>query len=627
MNAALRISLGQCSDKGRKSLNQDFHGHFAPEEPQLSGKGIALAVADGISSSDVSHIASQAAVRGFLADYFCTSEAWSVKKSAQRVLQATNAWLYAQTRHGRYCYDLDRGYVCTFSAVVFKSATAHLFHVGDTRIYCLRGGELEQLTHDHRQWVSSQKSYLSRAMGIDSHLEIDYQTLPLEVGDVFLLASDGLYEFVDSAALIDAIEQAGDDLQSAAQSLLDMAYSQGSDDNLTLQIARIDSLPRPASEEFFQAVGDLPFPPQLAARMSFDGYRIVRELHASSRSHVHLALDEHSGRHVVLKTPSIDLRGDSSYLERFMMEDWIARRLDSPFVLKAATLPRKRNYLYLAMEYAAGQTLKQWMTDHPAPDLATVRDIVEQLAKGLRAFHRMEMLHQDLRPDNVMIDAGGSVKIIDFGSTRVAGVVEMRGAADNLPLGTAQYSAPEYFLGETADLRADLFSLGVIAYQLLSGQLPYGAEVAKSKTRAAQYGLSYRSLRSLRPDVPAWVDDAIRKALQPNPALRYQALSEFLFDLHHPNPKFLQKNRPPLLERDPVLFWKGLCCLLLLMIALLLIERRPAASERNAVSAHPAESAFTILFHQPSPQSNPDHAKPGNGLALTSTQPSTYCYV
>ena len=131
-----------------------------PEEPQLSAKGIAIALADGISSSNVSQVASQSAVRVFLEDYYCTSPAWSVKKSAQQVLMAMNSWLYAQTQQSQYRYEKDRGYVCTLSALVLKSTTAHLFHAGDARIYRLRDGALEQLTHDHRVHVSSEQSYL-----------------------------------------------------------------------------------------------------------------------------------------------------------------------------------------------------------------------------------------------------------------------------------------------------------------------------------------------------------------------------------------------------------------------------------------------------------------------------------
>lgn len=574
MSGQLEISVGQYSDKGRKEINQDFHGVYIPKEPQLSSKGIAIALADGISSSDVSHIASQAAVTGFLEDYFCTSEAWSVKKSVQRVLTASNSWLYAQTRQSRYCYDNDRGYVCTLSAMVIKSTTAHIFHVGDTRIYRLRGNDLEQLTDDHRLWVSQDKSYLSRALGIGSHLDIDYQALPVANGDIFLFATDGVYESVSPRFIVHTINQAGDDLDTTAKTIVDEAYRQGSTDNLTIQIVRVENLPRQDANELYRSLTELPFPPVLEARALFDGYTIVRELHASSRSHIYLAIDDETNSQVVIKTPSIDLRGDPAYLERFLMEDWIARRINNAHVLKPCTQTRKRNFLYVVTEFIDGQTLTQWMIDNPKPDLETVRGIVEQIAKGLRAFHRLEMLHQDLRPDNIMIDSTGTVKIIDFGSTRVAGIMEMTTPIrqDNI-LGTAQYTAPEYFLGEQGSERSDMFSLAVIAYQMLTGKLPYGAEVAKCKTNAAQNKLMYDSMRYENREIPAWVDDAIRKAVHPNPYKRYEDLSEFIFDLRHPNQAFLNKTRPPLLERNPVAFWKGVSFILTIIIAALLINR------------------------------------------------------
>src|ERR1700750_1379401 len=122
MSRALKISVGQHSDKGRKPANQDFHGILIPEEPLLGLKGIAVVLADGISSHNVSHLARESAVKSFLTDYYCTSESWPVKNSAQRVLAATNSWLHSQTRRSQYAYeDKDKGYVCTLSAIVFKS--------------------------------------------------------------------------------------------------------------------------------------------------------------------------------------------------------------------------------------------------------------------------------------------------------------------------------------------------------------------------------------------------------------------------------------------------------------------------------------------------------------------------
>lgn len=572
MSKSLQITVGQYSDKGCKDINQDFHGVCFPSEPLLSSKGIAIAIADGISSSDVSQIASQAAVADFLEDYYCTSDAWSVRTSAQRVILATNSWLHAQTRQSQYCYeDKDRGYVCTFSAMVIKSTTAHIFHAGDARIYRLQGKTLELLTEEHRIWISQDKSYLSRALGVSPQLEIDYQSLQLKEGDVFVLATDGVYEHASAQMIAQSIHDYEDDLNQAARVILDEALSQGSTDNVTVQIVRVDQLPIQSPDEVLQELTDKPFPPDLDARMMFDGYEIIRKVHASSRSHVYLALDSETNTEVIIKTPSVDLRGEPAYLEQFLMEEWVARRLNNAHILKPCLQTRARNYLYIVTEFIEGQTLAQWMIDNPKPDIETVRCIIEQVAKGLQAFHRQEMLHQDLRPNNIMIDRSGTVKIIDFGSTRVAGVMEIDSpiTRQNI-LGTAQYTAPEYFLGEPGLPRSDTFSLGVIAYQMLSGRLPYGTQVAKSRTRAAQRKLKYQSVLDDDREIPAWIDEAIKKAVHPNPYKRYEELSSFTYDLRQPNKIFLNKTRPPLIEREPILFWKGLSFILASIIIILL---------------------------------------------------------
>lgn len=567
----LSITFGQCSDQGRKPLNQDCYAVMIPQEPLLSSKGIAVALADGISSSEVSQVASETAVKGFLEDYYATSEAWSVKTSALRVVQATNSWLFAQSRNGPHRYELDRGYVCTFTALVLKSTTAHLFHAGDTRVYSLIDGRMEQLTEDHRVWVTRDKSYLSRALGMRERLELEYLRFPMEVGDIYILATDGVYEFAGEGFISQTIADHPQDLNRAARLIVDEALERGSDDNLTIQILRVDALPPHDLAELHQQATSLPFPPELHPRMLLDGYEIVRELHHSHRSHVYLALDSESGRQVTLKVPSVDQRDDAAYLERFLMEEWIARRVDNVHVLKACEQTRKRNYFYSVTEFIEGRTLAQWMTDNPKPDLETVRNIVGQIAMGLYALHRQEMLHQDLRPNNIMIDKAGTVKLIDFGSVRVAGVAEIEDLCEQPHiLGTAQYTAPEYFLGELGTVRSDLFSLGVITHQMLSGRLAYGAQVARATTRAAQRRLVYQSVLDDERTIPSWVDEAIRKAVHPNPYKRYDEISEFVHDLRHPNPSFANRNRPPLLERNPILFWKGLSAALFLCVVFLL---------------------------------------------------------
>ena len=565
MARELKLSIGQFSDRGRKEKNQDFHGAILPDPPLLGLKGIAIGLADGISSSEVGGIAAESAIKGFLTDYYCTSEAWSVKTSAQRVIDATNSWLHAQSQRGQYAYDKNRGYVCTLTVIVAKSRVAHIFHIGDARVYRVSGNGLEQLTTDHRVFITPEEHYLGRALGVHPQVEIDYQAIPLEQGDVFVLTTDGVHEHVTPSFVAGSI---GTDLDAAAKSIVEQAYNLGSPDNLTVQIIRVEELPDGEANEILGQAVELPLPPLLEPRMAFDGYLIQRQIHASSRSHIYLAVDTDTNAVATLKIPSLDLRGNADYLRRFMMEEWVARRIDSPHVLKPGPAARKRSYLYTAMEFVEGQTLTQWMIDHPKPDLETVRGIVEQIAAGLRAFHRLEMVHQDVRPANIMIDKTGTVKIIDFGSTRIAGVVEAEPSANHEDiLGTVQYTAPEYLAGENSTSSADLYSLGVIAYQMLTGDLPYGAAMAQARTKSQQKKIPYRSAY---PAIPAWIDAALRKAVHPDPYKRYGELSEFTFDLRHPNPAFTNVASVPLIERRPLLFWQALSGILVCIIIVLL---------------------------------------------------------
>ncbi|MBW0148271.1 bifunctional protein-serine/threonine kinase/phosphatase [Marinobacter arenosus] len=568
MSATLDVTVGQYSDQGRKALNQDFHGLLIPDNHQRVTKGIAVAIADGISSSNVSQVASESAVAGFLNDYFSTPDTWSVKQSAQRVLRATNAWLHAQTRQSQYRYDHDRGYVCTLSVMVLKSTTAHVFNVGDSRIYRIHDRELEQLTTDHRLWLSRTESCLTRAMGMEHRLDIDYREAPLRAGDRFLLTTDGIYEHLSESEILRLLEDGGDDLDATAEAIARAAFAAGSDDNLTVQIVRIDAVPDAReARELYRELGQLPFAPELAPGQMLDSYRIARQLHASGRSHVFQARDESSQTPVVIKTPSMDLRDDRQYLEQFAAEEWIAQRINNPHVVRPFAPERPRSRVYLVTHFVEGRTLKQWMLDHPAPDLETVRNLVEQVGRGLRAFHRLEMVHQDLKPENILVDAEGTVTLIDFGATRVAGLQEL-GDSDppTHPRGAALYSAPETFLGEPASWRADQFSLAVITYQLFTGRLPYEAEVPKIRNRAQQRRLTYQSARPYREDIPVWVDDALSRALHPEPHRRYPALSEFLHDLRQPGADWQNRHRPPLIERHPVTFWQSVSALLLLAL-------------------------------------------------------------
>ncbi len=553
---SLRLAIGQHSEAGRKPLNQDFHGIAQPTAAQRRSRGIALAIADGISSSSVSQVASAAAVRGFLEDYYGTSEAWTVRRAAQCVLAATNGWLHAQTQRGDGRFDKDRGHVCTFSALVFKGREVHLLHVGDTRAYRVHATALEQLSHDHRVRLDGGQTYLGRALGISPHLEVDHACWPTEIGETYLLATDGAYEHLDAFLVINTISRHGDDLQAAAQALVTTALARGSPDNATVMLARVESLPDTAGPPMRHE--RLRLPPRLTPRMEFEGYRVVRELYTSARSQVVLAVDA-EGREWALKLPSAEMGTDHRALDRFATEEWVARRVDSPHVVKAAPAEKRREHLFTAMEFISGQTLAQWMTDHPKPGLDEVRQLVGQIARGLQVLHRKEMLHQDLRPENLMIDRQGTVILIDLAAAHVAGLNEGWGDARATDIaGSLQYTAPEYFTGDGGTPLSELFSLAVLTYQMLTGALPYGLQLPQMRGSRDLHRLQYVPLRTRRPDLPEWLDRVLRKALHPQPARRQQALSEFAHDLYAPGAEFMGRDRTPLQQRHPLLFWQVL---------------------------------------------------------------------
>jgi len=558
MQSESLIDLGQSSDKGLKEENQDSYGVLLPESPVLEQKGIAIVIADGVSGCDAGKLASESCVKSLLGDYYCTPDTWTVKTSVQKVLTATNRWMLGMAQQGG---ANQKGLATTMSALIVKSSTVHLFHIGDTRIYRIRDKQLELLTDDHRFWVSKEKNYLTRAMGIDLRLEIDYTNFLLEESDAFLFTTDGVHEFVSDQIMLAKVNDNTENLDRAARGITALAMENGSDDNVTCQIVRFNQLPQVNEQEVYRKLTELPFPPDLNAGMVMDGYRIERELHASNRTQVYLATDEETGQQVVIKTPSVNYVDDPTFLDMFVQEEWIGRRIDNNHVLKIIEQTRTRRFLYYVTEYIEGQTLRHWMSDNPQPSLHDVRGIVRQVARGLRAFHRKEMIHQDIKPENIIIDTQGTVKLIDFGSTKVAGVEEISSPVQRLSLlGTQHYTAPEYLLGQPASYRSDAFSLGVITYEMITGVLPFGEKYGEK----ALSKLHYISMLDIDSDIPLWVDGAIRKIVKRKPTNRYEEISEFIHDLSYPNKEFTEAAHTPLIERNPLAFWKSLAILSLL---------------------------------------------------------------
>lgn len=567
MKKTLKVSIGQYSTAGVKQQNQDFHGVYLPEGHVLKQKGIACAIADGIGSSNVSHLAAETAVGSFLSDYYSTSDAWSTQTSAERVIRATNSWLYAQTQQSQGRFDKDRGYVCTLSALILKQQQAHVFHVGDSRIYRIRDHEIELLTHDHRVWLSSKEHYLSRALGADYRIEIDYRNIELKEKDIFLLMTDGVYEFVTDQQLLD-LTLIDADLNQLAKGLVEKALEQGSDDNLSFQVIRVEQLPELNQ---FHIQQDYVFPQQLSKGEVFEGYVIDKILHQNHRSCLYLAHDTQQ-QPLVIKTLGVDLQQDKYAVEQFQLEDWVSKRLKHDNLMQCYPHNIEKKYLFQCYEYLQGEPLAQWLHRQEKPlNLDEILPILQQTALALNAMHRLEMLHQDIRPKNIIVlntESAMKIKLIDYGSTAVRGLVEINPKNANRPLGTLAFMAPEYFIDHSPSVHSDQFSLAVMAYYLLTKQLPYGTDLARCNSLKQLKKVQYYSIRKYRPDLPIWLDKILGQALSIEPTHRFEALSELIHNLMHPSKELLNSKPPAIIERDPLRFWQISCTVLGLLFLL-----------------------------------------------------------
>lgn len=568
-HAVLAMKIGTTTTRGVKEQNEDFVGCFIPSDfHKLENKGIALALSDGVSSAEAGKEASETAVGNFITDYYQTPDTWSVSHSGQKILTAINLKLYRKSHE--YSNE-EKGYLCTFSGMIVKSQIAHVFHAGDSRIYRLEEDQLRQITNDHTAMIGKGRSILARAVGMDSSLNIDYTKVELKEGDVFLLSSDGVHDFVTAENLIELLKQ---DLpeQSIADSIVELAKQNNSDDNISCIVARIESLPKQSLNDFNTRLTRLPFPPELEEGMKIDGFKVLKEIFASSRSQLYLVEDQDTGDIVVMKTPSINYENDTSYIDRFIQEEWIGKRIDTPYVVKTLNQSRKRNFLYYLMEYVEGETLETWIKKNRFPRPKMAIKIVEQIAKGLSAFHNQETIHQDLKPGNVMITKDGDAKILDFGSVYVAGIAEIfRPIEHEGALGTATYSDPQYLMGMNSGVQGDLYALATITYEMFTSELPYGKAIEECQSALDYDRLRYRSANQFNPVIPLWFDRALERGVDFQLEKRYSNMDEFLKDLHHPNPNYLLDDPSYKKDKNQALFWQFISGFMLLTFVLIFI--------------------------------------------------------
>ena len=563
--SGLKVSVGFASETGPRKRNEDFAGAvFGPELPEPR-RDVVAAIADGIGGAKGGREAAEIAVRGFL-DGFCDlPETMEVRRAAAIVLDALNGWIHSQGHRDTRLIGMGS----TFTALVLRGRIAHVLHVGDTRAYRLSRDRLTCLTTDHVRRVGIGRSnILARALGVETEVRLDYTSQPVAQHDRFLLCSDGVHGYLTAETIADIMGERVSS-EDTARALVAAALQADSTDNCTALVLDVVGLETAQSAEIGASIAQLPLIPVPLDGEAIDGFVLKVPLSDGRYTRLFGALDEVEGGEVALKFPKPLVASIASYRAAFVREAWVGARVTSPWLGHIIELPPGRQTcLYTVMPLYQGELLETRITRHPALGLEEGRNIAIKLARAVAALHRVGVVHRDIKPDNVILESEGSLKLIDFGVVRVPGIEDS--PPEDIP-GTPAYMAPEMFDGEPGNEATDIYALGVTIFRAFTGEFPYGNPDATSPPRRDRP----TPLSALRPDLPAWLQAALGRAIAADPAERFRDMTEFAVEMEAGPVRAPPAVRRPrtLYERNPVRFWQGVAALLACALLLSLLLR------------------------------------------------------
>ncbi len=564
--SAIKASVGFFSACGPRSGNDDFAGAVFGAELPEPRRDVVAAIADGIGGAKGGRVAAETAVRGFLDGMCELPETTEVRRSAARILNALSAWMHSQ---GHRDSNLA-GMGCTFTGLVLRGRVAHVLHAGDTRAYRLSGDRLSRLTTDHvRERGPHRASFLYRALGVEPEARVDYLAQPMARHDRFLLCSDGLHGWLTDESIADALRERSAPAD-AARALVTAALESGSTDNCTALVLDVSALPA-ESADIGAVIRELPIVPTPTGGETIDGFVLKALISEGRYTRVFAATDEIEGGDVALKFPKSKVADVDVYRRTFAREVWVGTRVISPWLGRIIELPQGRQTcLYTVMPLHQGELLETRILRRPSLGLEEGRNIAVKLARAAAALHRDGIVHRDIKPDNVILEANGSVTLIDFGVVRILGLEDAPPTDIDVP-GTRAYLAPEMLAGRAGNEATDLYALGVTMFRAFTGEFPYGNSDASSPPKRERP----QELCVLRPDLPSWLQDVLSRAIASDHTRRLRDMSEFAQEMEAgPARAPVAARRPQTLyERAPLRFWKGLAALLGLALILSLLWR------------------------------------------------------
>ncbi|HEY1922065.1 MAG TPA: protein kinase [Tepidisphaeraceae bacterium] len=543
------ITYASLSTEGPvREQNEDCIAYWQPkDQDEWRNRGAIVILADGVGGQARGEVASKLACETAVKSFLEAKPLAAPSQTLFQLFAAANIAIYDENAKHNGAGRM----ATTLTASIFRHNEVNIGHVGDCRVYAIQQGRIRRVTNDHsyagvqlklglinvdEAMSSKMRSVLTRSVGQEPMIRVDYHTINVHRGDIIIQMCDGMWTQITEGEIYDAACKLSP--EEACKSLVKLAERRGADDNLSVQIIQVQAIERlsyyrglPTYQKESPAVMGHELE---VGQVLDDRFRITDIISRSGMASIFKAVDQTTGDVVALKVPFMQYESDPGFYQRFQREQAIGTALRHPYILKMMPDDSvKKSRPYIVMEYLEGQTLGHLMhTIGPMPEADALK-IASRVCEALHYMHEHDVVHRDLKPDNIMICTDGSIRIMDFGIAKFEGQRRLTFGGFTPAMGTPDYMAPEQVKGKRGDARTDIYSLGAILYEMVTGSVPFeGANpfiIMNSRLSGDPVAPRKRNEK-----ISPQVEEIILHAMARLPQDRYATALEMKKELDHP---------------------------------------------------------------------------------------------